>query len=114
VRLSELLDRRVVDDSDHDLGRVRDVRLVQDGPLVGGFGAAFRVEGLIVGPRLAGTRLGYGRTGMKGPWLLEAPLRALHRRVRFVPWVRVRDVGADVLRISGSAEDLQEPEPLRS
>lgn len=109
MRLSELLNRPVVDERGAAVGIVRDVRLVQDGPLLGGFGAAFRVEGLIVGPRMAGTRLGYGRAGMTGPALLAVPLRRLHHRVRFVPWSRVSDVGEDAVRISGSADDLAEP-----
>lgn len=112
MRLTELLHQEVVDGSGRPVGKVQDVRLVQDGPLVGGFGAAFRVEGLIVGPALAGTRLGYGRTGMTGPWLLAAPLRRIHRRVRFVPWARVQNVGDDVIVISGSADDLNEPRLL--
>src|SRR5947208_2518282 len=100
MRLSELLDCRVVDGSGADIGRVRDVRLVQDGPLTGAFGAGLRVQGLVVGPALAGTRLGYGRTGMSGPWLLAAPLRLLHRRVRFVPWDRVSEMSAGTVHIS--------------
>jgi sporulation protein YlmC with PRC-barrel domain len=109
VRLSDLLHRRVVDGAACEVGKVLDVRLVRDGPVLGTFGAAFRVQGLIVGPALAGTRLGYGRTGMTGPFLLEVPLRILHRRVRFVPWERVVEVGEETIRISGSAADLHEP-----
>jgi hypothetical protein len=112
VRLSELVHSRVVDAAGQEVGKVHDVRLVQDGPLLGTFGAAFRVEGLIVGPPIAGTRLGYRRPGMTGPFLLAAPLRRLHRRVKFVPWARVAEVGTDTISISGSADDLDEPEPL--
>jgi hypothetical protein len=112
MRLSELLHSRVVDAAGNDVGRVHDVRLVQDGPLVGTFGAAFRVEGLIVGPAIAGARLGYRRSGMTGPFLLAAPLRRLHRRVKFVPWDRVAELGRDTISISGSADDLDEPESL--
>jgi hypothetical protein len=114
MRLSELLRCPVVDGSGRDVGRVCDVRLVRDGPPMGAFGAAFRVQGLIVGPALAGTRLGYGRTGMTGPVLLNLPLRVLHRRVRFVAWERIEEVGKDTIRISGSADDLHEPAPIRS
>jgi hypothetical protein len=114
MRLSELLDCRVVDASGCDIGMVRDVRLVQNGPVTGGFGAGLRVEGLVVGPALAGTRLGYGRTAMRGPWLLAAPLRLLHRRVRFVPWNRVSELRGGTIHISGLGDDLGEPAPLRS
>jgi uncharacterized protein YrrD len=112
MRLSELIHSRVFDASGAEVGKVHDVRLVQDGPLLGTFGNAFRVEGLIVGPAIAGTRLGYRRKGMRGPLLLEAPLRRLHRRVKFVPWARVASVERDTIRISGSADDLAEPEAL--
>jgi len=112
VRLSELLNCRVVDGSGRYVGKVHDVRLVQDAPPVGDFGPAFRVEGLIVGPALAGTRLGYGRTGMTGPFLVEAPLRLLRRRVKFVPWDRVDEVGAGTVRLSGSVADLDQPTPI--
>jgi len=114
VRLSELLNCQVLDADGGAVGRVHDVRLVQDGPPTGGFGAAFRIGGLIVGPAMAGTRFGYGRTGMTGPFLLAAPLRLRRRKVRFVPWDRVREIGAGTVRISGSAADLGEPAPLRA
>lgn len=112
MRLSELLHRRVVDADGREAGKVHDVRLVQDGPLLGTFGAALRVEGLIVGPAAVGARLGYRRAGMDGPFLLAAPLRRLHRRIRFVPWDRVVSIGKDTISISGSVEDLSEPEQL--
>ena len=114
MRLTELLNCPVVDGSGRELGKEHDVRLVKDGPPVGAFGPAFRVEGLIVGPAVAGTRLGYGRTGMTGPFLIEAPLRVLRRRVRFVPWDRVGDIGAGTIHLSGSAADLGPPGPIRT
>jgi sporulation protein YlmC with PRC-barrel domain len=40
MRLTDLLGAEVVDRSGQHAGRVHDVRLVQDGPLVGGFGPA--------------------------------------------------------------------------
>ena len=54
MRLSDLLGADVVDEAGRHAGRVHDVRLVQDGPLVGSFGAALRVDGggcLTVGGR---------------------------------------------------------------
>jgi hypothetical protein len=82
--------------------------------MTAGFTARLRVEGLIVGPALAGARLGYGRGDMRGPFVLAAPLRRRHRRVRFVPWDRVSKLGGDTIGISGSADDLVEPAPVRS
>src|ERR671923_285859 len=49
----------VVNQAGGSAGHVHDVRLVQDGPVIGGFGASLRVDGLIVGPRSTGGRLGY-------------------------------------------------------
>lgn len=112
MRLSELLRRPVVDESGTELGRVHDVRLVRDGPPLGRFGPAYRVQGLVVGPAGIGERLGYGRREMTGPWLLAGPLRVRQRRARFVPWDRVADVSAERIRIRGSAADLTEPERL--
>ena len=40
MRLTDLLGAEVVDRCGQPAGRVRDVRLVQDGPLIGGFGPA--------------------------------------------------------------------------
>ena len=47
--ISDLLRSKVVDAYGQDLGSVNDVRLVQDGPALEGFGAALRIDGLIVG-----------------------------------------------------------------
>jgi hypothetical protein len=59
-----------------------------------------------------GVRLGYGRTAMKGPWLLAAAFHGRHRYLRFVPWDRVIELGDEHIKMSGSAADLAEPEPL--
>jgi hypothetical protein len=66
MRLSDLLGAEVLDEAGRSAGRVHDVRLVQDGPVVGGFGAALRLDGLLVGRRAVGARLGYDRGKMKG------------------------------------------------
>jgi len=49
MRLSELLGCVVVDERGRLVGRVHDVRLVQDGPPIGQFGASLRLLGLLVG-----------------------------------------------------------------
>jgi hypothetical protein len=114
MRLSDLLNARVVDEAGRSAGKVHDVRLVQDGPVQGTFGAALRVHGLVVGPPLPGTRLGFDRTGVRGPFLLKAPIGRLHRRLRYVPWSQVLGVEAGEVRISGSVADLAPPERLAS
>src|SRR5438045_1964266 len=91
MRLSELLHARVIDSDGADLGGVDDVLLVQDGPFLDPFGAAFRVEGLVVGHRAVGTRLGYHRGDVTGPWLLKAFFSRLARGAKYVPWEAVEE-----------------------
>src|SRR5215208_7179784 len=89
MRLSDLLESEVVDRNGH----VHDVRLVQGGPPLGTWGAALRLEDLVVGRGSVGTRLGITRPQMKGPWVLKL-LFARQRSSRvLVPWSRVREVG---------------------
>ena len=111
MRLSELLGRPVVDADGTSLGEVRDVRLVQDGPLQGTSGAAFRVDGLIIGRYEVASRLGFDRRGVKGPWLVAAIVRRLARSSRFVAWEHV-DATEHVIRLRRRADELQPPAPL--
>lgn len=103
----------VADEMGRAAGKVHDVRLVQDGPMLGTFGAAFRLHGLIVGPASLGARLGYDRAGVDAPFILKVPVQAMHRHIRYVPWIQVRGVGEGQVHIIGSVTDLDEPEPLR-
>ena|SRR5215207_3576772 len=107
MRLSELLDSEVVDRNGKRLGHVHDVQLIQDGPPLGTWGNAFRLEGLIVGPGSIGTRLGIVRPEMRGPWILKA-LFARRRSARvLVPWDRVREVGAERITADCVAAECQ-------
>ena len=68
------------------------------------------MDGLLVGRRSIGARLGYNRRKVQGPlpvWLLFGWLR---HDGRYVDWDRVQTVEADRILISGSAKDLPEPE----
>jgi uncharacterized protein YrrD len=111
MRLSELLGADVVDEAGRHAGRVHDVRLVQDGPLVGSFGASLRVDGLLLGGRAIGVRLGYGRRQMHGPFLLKLVTGRLLHDGRYVDWDRVRSVEENRILISGSADDLPRSAP---
>ena len=106
MRLGELLRSNVIDERGRKLGSVDDVRLVQDGPVLGGFGAALRVDGLVVGKGGLGVRLGFHRAQVKGPWPLKAVLGARERRARYVPWARVKSWSDGVVLVSGSVENL--------
>jgi hypothetical protein len=99
MRASDLLGAELVDDRGVSLGRVRDIRLVRDGPIAGTFGAAFRIQGLVAGPRSLGSRLGFERSTMRGPLPLKALFRWLHRGSHFVEWERVQSIEADWIRI---------------
>ena len=87
--ISDFLMAEVVDVDGEKVGFVDDVRLVQDGPVLAGFGAALRMEGLVIGSGGLAVRLGYHRHGVKGPVLLKRLFMALERRARFAPWDEV-------------------------
>ena len=111
MRLSDLLGADVVDEAGRSAGHVHDVRLVQDGPLVGAFGASLRVDGLLVGRRSIGARLGYGRGKMHGPLLVKLAGGWLFHDGRYVDWDRVQHLEPDRILISGSVENLPAPGP---
>jgi hypothetical protein len=90
MRLSDLLASTVVDERGHVYGKVDDVRLVQDGPLLGAFGAALRVDGIVIGRGGLGVRLGFLRGKIGAPWLLNALFTRLERRAKYVSWQQVR------------------------
>jgi hypothetical protein len=79
MRISDVLASRLFDADGVCLGRVRDVRLVMDGPVRGSL-AALRVDAIIVGGDAVAGRLGYLRGGVRGPALLTAVLGRLERR----------------------------------
>jgi sporulation protein YlmC with PRC-barrel domain len=105
MRLSELLDSEVLDADGRAIGHVHDVRMVQDGPIQGTFGAALRVQGLIVGRPALGARLGLDRAGVKGPWILKAFFRAI-RTDLYVEWERVRSIEPERILIRSRERDL--------
>ena len=108
MRLSELLDSEVVDRDGERIGHVHDVRLFQDGPHLGTWGAALRLEALVIGKGSVGTRLGITRPKMKGPWILKV-LFARQRASRvLIPWDRVREVGEDRVTADCLAAECQD------
>jgi sporulation protein YlmC with PRC-barrel domain len=112
MRLTDLLDAEVLDRSGRTIGRVHDVRLVQDGPPVGAAGASFRIEGLVVGGSRFGARLGYARGSVRGPWVLNALFRRLHADERLVPWPAVRALAEGRVHIGVAADELDPPPVL--
>ena len=106
MRAGELLRSDVVDAAGAELGSVDDVRLVQDGPLLEGFGAALRVDGLVIGGGSLSVRLGYHRHRVRGPWLLKAVFGALERKALFAPWDQVESWDGERLRLRCTEADL--------
>ncbi len=86
MQISDLLGTVLVDADGKRLGVVADVRLVQDGPFIEGFGQALRLDALIVGRGGLAVRLGYIRGGGKGPWPLSAMAGWFERRAWYIPW----------------------------
>jgi hypothetical protein len=81
-----MLGRELVDRDSLGVGVISDVRLVQDGPYIEGFGSALRVEALVVGRGGVGVRVGFIRGGVKGPWPLRTLAGLVEGRARVVRW----------------------------
>jgi len=84
MRLSELLNRKVVSESGQQLGRVHDVR----GELVGG---RLQVTGLVAGELGILERYGVGTHGSGGPGQAKVHGHPV------TPWERVVRVGSEVV-----------------
>jgi len=109
-RVGLLLGREVIDVHGRPVGTVHDVRLRRDGPFLPGFGAALRVEGLLVRPASLAGRLGVNRRRIAGPWPFDIWGRRAARRARFVSWDLITFEG-EVLRTATAAEDLSPVDP---
>jgi hypothetical protein len=99
MRLSDLLHARVLGPGDEELGKVLDIRMVQDGPVLGTWGAAFRVQGLILSKRTIGGFFGYERSDLNAPWLVNAIVNRLHKDAAYVEWAHVTSCERGLVRI---------------
>ena len=106
MRLSDLLHCEVFDQRGQSLGRIDDVRLAQDGPRLGQFGPALRIEGLVVGSRALGVRLGFHRPEMRGPGILNAIFGRLEQRARYVRWDQVESCVDGRVSFAGEPSDV--------
>jgi hypothetical protein len=93
MRAADLLGADVHGPDGRRLGEVLDIRLVQDGPSLGGE-RALRIHGLVVGTRRTASHLGYDRAGVRGPALVAAITRRLAAGNRYLPWVEVAELTA--------------------
>jgi sporulation protein YlmC with PRC-barrel domain len=113
MRLTDLLGARLFDRVGTDLGKVLDVWLVQDGPPIGPFGAALRVDRLVAGTLGLGSRLGYERPSVTGPWPLAW---YFHRRNagRVAPsWSDVAVIEERRVRLGVAADALERPRSIQ-
>src|SRR4051812_3745171 len=110
MRLSDLLELPVVDDTGRCWGQVHDAHLVQDGPLLASGSASFRLHGLVAGKAAFATRLGYAAhpggaedEQTRGPLPIKLVVRWLHRKAVYIPWHAVRDVRSDRVIVDSPA-----------
>jgi hypothetical protein len=106
VRLTDLLDAEVLDREDRKIGVVTDVRLVQDGPLIGEIGAAFRVHGLVIGRTSIGAHMGFERRNVRGPWLLKKLFWLIQGTERYATWSQIRSIESHRVRLTEPADRL--------
>jgi hypothetical protein len=106
LRIALLFGRPAVDADGQPIGRVHDARLRRDGPIIPGFGAALRVEGLIIGRGSIANRLGLDRNNITGPWPLDVWGKRAAHRAKFVPWdlIELRD---DIVICNQRHDDMQ-------
>jgi hypothetical protein len=83
MRAGELLGAEVRTPEGRRIGVVTGLRCTLDGPS-GGPTPAPRVRTLVVTVRGVGASLGYQQEGQRGPWLVRAAIRALHRHTHLV------------------------------
>ena len=105
MRMSDVMECDVHTHDGTNLGPVRDVRLVMDGPVGTGAYAAMRVDALIVGGSALAGRLGYLRGQVQGPALIGVLMRRLEQRAYTIAAADVEDWALDdhVLRLSAAA-----------
>ena len=107
MRVSDVLGAEVLDARGAELGRVYDIRLVQDGPVIGPFGASLRLRSLLIGVTAIGARLGFERSDVRGPWPLRAAFSALHGRIRPAAWDEIASIEEDRIRLRIDAAQMR-------
>jgi sporulation protein YlmC with PRC-barrel domain len=107
MRLSDILECDMVDDHGERIGRVHDVRVIREGPPQGMFGPSYQIVGLIVGHAGVGTRLGFDRAGVKGPWPLKKLFGRTRRKRQYVEWGMVEEVREGLIRLKVGKEACQ-------
>src|SRR3954451_19993337 len=90
--LSELIGATIRDPDGIPLGRVVDVR-VRPARLPAE--PVLRVESVLVDRGHLGSLLGYDRDDQRGPWLLRAVIRRMHRNLMVIAWDELAGIEMD-------------------
>jgi hypothetical protein len=113
MRLTDVLGSEVIDSTGRKIAVVTDVRLVQDGPILGELGAAFRVHGLVMGRVSMGAHMGFERRNVRGPWLLKRFFALIQGTPHYAEWELIRSIEPDRVRLRVRGEELRVAEPPR-
>jgi sporulation protein YlmC with PRC-barrel domain len=113
MRLTDLFGARLFDRDGADLGKVLDVWLVQDGPPIGPFGAALRLDRLVAGTLGLGSRLGYERPSVTGPWPLAWHFSRRSAGQAAPGWSDVAAIGDGRVRLGVLADTLERPHSVQ-
>ncbi|GAA1703367.1 hypothetical protein GCM10009745_58510 [Kribbella yunnanensis] len=101
MRLTDLLGYRVTDATGTAVGRVADVRVIEDG---------LRIDGLIIVERHATQLFGYERH--VGPALLRWLVHRHLGGVWYLPWRDVAEIADETVTLRSSRAELQPLEEL--
>ena len=107
--MSDILGAEILDVEGTELGHVYDLRLVQEGPPIGPFGASLRVRAMLLGATAVGARLGFERNDVRGPWPLRAAFSALHDRMRVATWEQIAAIEESRIRLRVKADRVEGP-----
>ena len=113
MRLTDLLGSEVIDRTGRAIGVVTDVRLVQDGPVLGEHEAAFRVHGLVMGRSSIGAHMGFERRNVRGPWMLKRLFAWIEGTPRYAEWNLIRSIEPHRVRLKVNGDELRVAEPPR-
>jgi sporulation protein YlmC with PRC-barrel domain len=95
MRLSDILGTTVQTQDGRNLGRVREVRFIRQGPSP----ARLELDGLIVSRHSIGARLGLDEPDFHGLALLRAAHRFLSRDASWVPFEHVSALQEEIITV---------------
>ncbi len=105
IRVTALLDKKVVDVDGIEIGKSHDLFAVRDGPRVGRT-PSFRIYHLIGGAGAFGDHLGYERQDVIGPLPLRSFFSWLKRRAHGFDWKDIKQISRDEIVLRRKADSL--------